>query len=122
MYRNKKLCDDSPIDILDIAKNIQCQAKRLVKIMSKRKTKVKLQLEETWTPPPSGFCKINFDAAFDGDFVNVGIVLRNPMGDIVVAWTGIFVASNPFEEEAIAALQALKWEENRRLTHIIFLM
>lgn len=71
-------------------------------------------------PPPSGFCKINFDAAFDGDFATVGMILRNLAGVIAKAWIGILMASTPYEAEAIAILQALRWAERQQLTHVVF--
>lgn len=75
---------------------------------------------QQWSPPPAGFKKLNFDAAYANMQAYVGIVLRDEFGTIITAWNGRFTASSPFAVEAEAALQAFKLGEKCDFHNIIF--
>lgn len=60
-------------------------------------------------PPPPGFMKVNFDAAFDGDIAITGFIVPNSQGGFTHAWRDCSYASTIYEAEAEAAYQALQW-------------
>lgn len=63
--------------------------------------------------------KINFDASFEDSTVFSGIILRNPQGSIIIAWTSCSIASTPFAAEAEAALQALRMAKELSIVNLI---
>lgn len=74
-----------------------------------------------WIKPPSGWLKMNTDAAIDiqGKKVGLGLVLRDSEGSLVAAvatnWSGDY---HPKIAEPISVSEALKWLKDRRLNHV----
>ncbi|KAH1081692.1 hypothetical protein J1N35_021453 [Gossypium stocksii] len=75
-----------------------------------------------WRPPPQGFLKINFDAAFDKKEKKScsGIIVRKPKGVVTESKEQIHTnISSSFAAEAIACLQAVNIGRELGLTHVI---
>ena len=61
----------------------------------------KLELNESsWTPPPAGWMKLNFDAAIRENKISVAVVGRDNHGRVVLAWTDILDSGSPLWGEA----------------------
>ncbi|OUZ99522.1 hypothetical protein BVC80_531g21 [Macleaya cordata] len=81
-----------------------------------------LNIVRTWSPPPVGFFKINFDASYiiNNDHIGIGLVLRDYMG--VCRGCKMIPSSSLSAEEAegMAALEAVKWAEALQLQQVYF--
>lgn len=61
-----------------------------------------------WSPPPLGWIKINFDAAFSEGVTHPAVIVRDSNGTITTTWTSELMVDGPFSVEASAAHMALK--------------
>lgn len=59
--------------------------------------------EERWTPPRSGWWKVNYDTAFANGRVAVVVVMRDDFGLIVKAYSKLCMASFAYEAETKVA-------------------
>ena len=64
----------------------------------------------TWTPPPIGFIKINFDGASKGNPgpSGYGAVIKNPKGEILILTAGYLGKTTNNAVELIGLLQGLR--------------
>ena len=72
-----------------------------------------------WVPPLAGWTKINFDASLKEDEAVIACVMRNCDGEILAACAYFQLTDGVFTAEALAARQALKLAEDRKLTKVI---
>lgn len=118
--RNKKIHGEDILSIQDLCHNVQKATRLYYKAVAARKEYPLTCLEhQRWNPPPVGFKKINFDAAYGDMQAHVGIVMQDAYKTIITAWNGRFIASSPFALEAKATLQVMKLGDNLGLHNII---
>ncbi|KAL3644482.1 hypothetical protein CASFOL_009662 [Castilleja foliolosa] len=102
----------------------------LVKLISKQ-TKahwlsVNLQINirsssnQLWSPPQTGWLKLNTDAAFSFDKGHCGVILKNDLGSILLAAVNHFSCMDAISAECIAILDACKIINNLKLEQVIF--
>lgn len=62
-----------------------------------------------WLLPPPGWCKLNFDGAYNADIGKAGISgpIRNEYGNMILAYTAEVHANHPLEAELIALQRGL---------------
>ncbi|KAL3629307.1 hypothetical protein CASFOL_016580 [Castilleja foliolosa] len=81
---------------------------------------IRSSTNQSWTPPPHGWIKINSDAAFaDGDSTS-GIVFRNKNGSITRAATYAHRCSDAITAECLALLDACKMADVLKIKNAIF--
>uniref|UniRef100_M8BSG8 Uncharacterized protein n=1 Tax=Aegilops tauschii TaxID=37682 RepID=M8BSG8_AEGTA len=96
------------------------------KIVMKSKMTIreqKLQLNHNWSRPPSGFLKINTDAAFhrDTNSGGWGFVIRDEQGRAMAAGAGNLVhISDALHAEALALLYAIKMAAHMGCDKVLF--
>ncbi|XP_021606088.1 uncharacterized protein LOC110610464 [Manihot esculenta] len=80
------------------------------------------QSQLSWQPPPLGFVKLNFDAAWDKNSNSgaTAIIVRDPFGSVIDwccrSWVSI---SDPLQLESIACREALLFVKSRGFSHSI---
>lgn len=121
MHRNKVNHGDSLPDIAVLGQTITRLTQHYHKAATQRRTVLGHACDPpAWAPPPPGFLKVNFDAAFDGDTAITGFLVSNSLGCFTYAWTGCSYASTAYVAEAEAAYQALKWAHQQQIQSIMF--
>jgi hypothetical protein len=63
-------------------------------------------MSESWSPPPKGVFKINFDTAIRGQYSAQAAVCRDYTGTIIKACSQVSLSCEPNFSEALAALLA----------------
>ena len=64
--------------------------------------------DSTWSPPPPGWIKLNFDAAIREGKTSVAVVDRDQEGICVATWAEQRIPGSPLFGEASAALMAIQ--------------
>lgn len=79
--------------------------------LSRRLKRAQITRPCRWAPPPLGWIKINFDAAYRDGVAHPAVIVRDSHGVPVTAWTSELLVDGPFSAEASAAVMALKLGE-----------
>ncbi|XP_020599734.1 uncharacterized protein LOC110039117, partial [Phalaenopsis equestris] len=61
-----------------------------------------------WSPPPTGWLKVNTDGSFSNDFAGIGGIFRNSYGSPIIYFTTPVVAMDALEAEFVAIYWAIK--------------
>ena len=73
-----------------------------------------------WSPPPLGWSKLNFDAAFSDNETVTACICRDSEGHIIFIWVDHRTVPYAFSAEAFAALQALRLATNLNIHKAVF--
>jgi hypothetical protein len=68
-------------------------------------------MPQRWFPPPTGWIKVNMDAAFcyDSGAASVGIIIRDSAGKVLLsAWQMLQGCASPEQADAEACLRGLR--------------
>ena len=79
-----------------------------------------LPTHKSWSPPPPGWHKINFDAAVRPNNIFLAAICRNHLGKITHAWINVEVHGDALWVEAKAGLFAVSSALDAGLDSIIF--
>jgi hypothetical protein len=102
-YRNKAYHDGLSYDAISVSKHInKISLEHYQAWHSSSST-----LEDTWTPPPTNWVKINFDTAIRDSFSAQAAICRDDKGHILQATSQISISCSPNEGEAMAAQLAI---------------
>ncbi|KAK2984366.1 hypothetical protein RJ640_005382 [Escallonia rubra] len=124
--RNEKIFNVTSISPLAAKDLVQSQIREyslaIAPIRDKSSTIPKESSPTAWSPPPSGYTKLNFDAAYmdqDGSG-GIGLILRNKTG-LFLAAKAIHISHclNARTTEALAAREALHRASEIHLSHLI---
>ncbi|XP_030940094.1 uncharacterized protein LOC115965021 [Quercus lobata] len=84
MSRNLKQFSNIDPDALKARQNIQTRFNEIVKASSSTTQHPKEISSKNWTPPPSGYIKLNVDAAIQQDSGSaLAVVARNHLGEVL---------------------------------------
>lgn len=120
LTRNKVRIGDSCGDWDSIWKTINSSVLKHWRLLPRsRKTRILSDMKWKWIPPPQNILKMNFDAAFVGDYATVAWVLRDHQGTMLRTWTSRFFASSALEADAKACYQALQQANLEGCKHLI---
>ena len=119
MQRNKARLDEDIGSVVDLARKIQSSFNEQ-KATWEEVHGEKLELNESsWTPPPAGWVKLNFDAAIRENKRSVEVVGRDNHGRVVLAWTDILDLGSSLWGKAKAAYAAVNQAVKAGLKRVI---
>lgn len=75
----------------------------------------RLTSQSSWSPPPLGEFKLNFDVSFKDCLATSAIIVRNHHGNIVGAWIYHFPSSNYYYAEMEVAIQTFMFAKELNL-------
>jgi hypothetical protein len=102
-YRNKAYHDAISYDAIFVSKHInKITLEHFQAWHSSSPT-----LEDTWTPTPTNWVKINFDTAIRDSFLAQAAICRDDKGYILQAISQLSISCSPNEGEAMAAQLAI---------------
>ncbi|XP_030924951.1 uncharacterized protein LOC115951982 [Quercus lobata] len=107
MQRNKARFGEDIGSVVDFARKIQNSFNEQ-KAAWEEVCGEKLELiESSWIPPPTGWVKLNFDAAIRENKTSVAMVGRDNRGRVVLDWIDILDTGSPLWSEAKAVYAAV---------------
>ncbi|MCL7034892.1 hypothetical protein MKW94_030001, partial [Papaver nudicaule] len=85
-------------------------------------SRISLDTDSSWQPPPPGFKKLNIDASFTKatDCAGLAMLLRNDDGTFLAAKSLTTYAQSPLQAEAQALWEAVKWCNHHHYQKVIF--
>ncbi|KAL0006983.1 hypothetical protein SO802_008485 [Lithocarpus litseifolius] len=95
------------VDLQASIGRIGAKFQECTKVFSKPQAPLMAQPVIRWSPPPSGFIKINVDAAIAQNNSALAVVARNNHGLVVKAWSKTLPKRSPIVAETEAILWAL---------------
>nr|XP_023870351.1 uncharacterized protein LOC111982965 [Quercus suber] len=107
MQKNKARLGEDIGSVVDLARKIQSsfnEQKAAWEVVRGEKIEM---IESSWSPPPAGWVKLNFDAAIRENKTSIAVVGRDNHGRVVLAWTDILDPGGPLWGEAKAAYVAV---------------
>jgi hypothetical protein len=102
-YRNKAYHDGLSYDAISVSRHINKITLEHYQAWHPSSS----TLEETWTPPPTNWVKINFDTAIRDSFSAQAAICRDDKGHILQAISQISISCSPNVGEAMAAQLAI---------------
>ena len=107
MQRNKARFGEDIGSVVDLARKIQSSFNEQKAAWEEvRGEKLEL-IESSWIPPPTGWVKLNFDAAIRENKTSVAMVGKDNRGRVVLDWIDILDTGSPLWSEAKAVYAAI---------------
>ena len=84
--RNCVLYQEDHVDIHKSAKSVQSRFLESSKLFANVPPKPSSEVVTTWSPPPTGWIKINVDTAVSGSTLALGVIAQNHKGEVISIW------------------------------------